>query len=367
MKDLHSRSIELIAAAQDRSGAIVAAPTFSVYGYCWFRDSSFIAHAMDCAGRSEVSGRYFAWGRMVIERYAPKVERGLAERAAGRPVRGADMLHCRYRLDGSEGSEHWGNFQMDGFGSYLWALAHHLRSTRADVGPYLPTIELLVRYVSAFWDLPQFDCWEESEDRYPATIACLYGGLRAVMPWLSETEAAAARSAQGAMRQLVSARGLVDGRLAKRIDGRGLDASLLWCAVPFGLFEPTDPVVVATVEAIERDLLNDGVHRFPEDTYYGGGAWPLLTAWLGWYYTRVGRLSEARALLDGIAKEADATGALPEQTQTALLTPTFYEVWLGRWGPPARPLIWSHAMYLILADALAGHTTRTSTPTIARV
>lgn len=366
MIDLRERSIAIIAAAQDRSGAIVASPVFPVYQYCWFRDSSFIAHAMDRAGRPDVSGRYFDWGHMVVQRYAAKVERGLAEHAAGRPVRGADMLHCRYQLDGSEGNEHWGNFQMDGFGSHLWAMSHHLATTGTDAGPYLPTIQLLARYITAFWDLPQFDCWEESEDRYPATIACLYGGLRAALQWLSPADATAARTALAEMRALVSSRGLFEGRLAKRIDGQGLDASLLWCAVPYGLFEPTDPVIVATIGAIERQLVNGGVHRFPEDTYYGGGAWPLLTAWLGWYYARTGRIGDARALLDGIAREADATGALPEQAQTALLAPPFYDVWLGRWGPPARPLIWSHAMYLILAEAIADNATRSDAQTVAR-
>jgi len=26
------------------------------------------------------------------------------------------------------------------------------------------------------------------------------------------------------------------------------------------------------------------MHRYADDTYYGGGEWVLLATWLGWYY-----------------------------------------------------------------------------------
>ena len=352
MNDLARSSVAIITAAQAPSGAILAAPTFPVYRYCWFRDASFTAYAMDRVGKPDVSARFFQWGHAIVQRHRDRVERALERHERGESFSGNDLLHCRYTVDGAEGSEQWGNFQMDGYGTYLWALAHHLRRTGAQFEPYLPTIRLLARYIMAFWGQPQYDCWEEAEGRYPATLACLFGGLRAILPLLPPPEAAAASAAAEAMRAAVLGEGVHQGRLAKSLGGRAIDASLLWCVVPFDLVQVTHPVALETVRTVERELLDGGVHRFRDDTYYGGGAWILLTAWLGWAQARAGRLADAEQLLDWIERQPDPHGALPEQVQDSLFAPAFFDVWVDRWGAPACPLIWSHAMYLVLRQEL---------------
>ncbi|KPV52167.1 hypothetical protein SE17_17090, partial [Kouleothrix aurantiaca] len=43
-------SIALIRAHQSPNGAYVASPTFPTYHYCWFRDGTYIAYAMDLVG-----------------------------------------------------------------------------------------------------------------------------------------------------------------------------------------------------------------------------------------------------------------------------------------------------------------------------
>lgn len=133
-----------------------------------------------------------------------------------------------------------------------------------------------------------------------------------------------------------------------------MDASLLGAAVPYGLLAADDPRMVATVKTIERDLRKGGVHRYAADSYYGGGEWILLTAWLGWYYAECGESAKARECLDWVAQHADAEGELPEQVATHLNVPGKYAEWVARWGPVAKPLLWSHAQYLILLKALNG-------------
>ena len=49
--NLYTTSIDIIRAGQARSGAYVASPTFSQYGYSWLRDGTWIALGMDCAGQ----------------------------------------------------------------------------------------------------------------------------------------------------------------------------------------------------------------------------------------------------------------------------------------------------------------------------
>jgi len=34
------------------------------------------------------------------------------------------------------------------------------------------------------------------------------------------------------------------------------------------------------------------------------------------------------------------------------LSPKNYEPWLRKWGPVASPLLWSHAMYIILINEI---------------
>ena len=71
-----------------------------------------------------------------------------------------------------------------------------------------------------------------------------------------------------------------------------MDASLLWLAVPFGAVEVADTCHGRDGNGDRREpcLSDGGVRRYKEDTYYGGGAWPLLTAWLGWYRASQGNL-----------------------------------------------------------------------------
>ncbi|NUT38711.1 MAG: hypothetical protein HOV86_01890 [Thermoactinospora sp.] len=137
------------------------------------------------------------------------------------------------------------------------------------------------------------------------------------------------------------------------LGGDAVDASLLACVAPFGLYPVDHPVAVATVAEVERQLAADGgVHRFRADTFYGGGRWVLLAGFLGLNHAAAGRRAEALRYLDWMAAQADAAGELPEQVSDVLLAPPRLQEWLQRWGPVAQPLLWSHGMYLMLADAL---------------
>ncbi|GGR11700.1 hypothetical protein GCM10010196_00070 [Agromyces mediolanus] len=113
------------------------------------------------------------------------------------------------------------------------------------------------------------------------------------------------------------------------------------------------PLGRATIERLERELtVGDGVHRYLDDTFYGGGQWPLLSCFLGIAHARAGELARARELLAWAASTADADGAMPEQVGQHLLAPERVAEWVERWGPVARPLLWSHAMLLRLAVEL---------------
>lgn len=352
---LVDHSLAVIESNQAVSGAYPASPNFPVYRYCWFRDGAFIADAMSRTGRPVSTDAFFGWCTDVLVARADQINALVGRKERGEPIKTDELLPCRYTLDGGESPEEWWEFQLDGYGTWLWALDQHVERHGGSLAPYVSAAELTVRYLVAFWAEPCYDWWEEhAEHRHTSTLASIYGGLDAASRWevlSAESRSAAARTA-GEIRARVLDEGVHDGHLSKWLDGDGLDASLIACSTPFRLFAPDDPLMVQTIRALEEELAHGGVHRYSDDTYFGGGEWLLLAAMLGSYYVEVGRIGDACAQLSWVAAQARPDGDLPEQVSGHLLAPGSFDEWAARWGPVATPLLWSHAMFLTLAVEL---------------
>lgn len=336
-------------ALQAPSGAFPACPTFSQYPYSWLRDSTFIAYALDRAGEHQGAARYYRWVSGVVGALEAQVDGLISARRAGEHIPESRFLPTRFSLTGETLGDDWPNFQLDGYGQWLWGLGEHLTLSGARSLPeaYHTGVEVTLRYLQHFWQEPCFDCWEEFPYRWhTSTLASIFAGVQAMVPYFPEYEGLGEE-----IRTFIRTQAMIEGRLSKFIGYPVVDASLLWTAVPFGVFEADDPVFQATLAQIERDLLQDGVHRYVHDTYYGGGSWVLLTAWLGWVYARLDRREEALQLRDWVRAQ-DTGDGLPEQAQGALLNPTYLASWTERWGPPASPLLWSQAMQIVLEQEL---------------
>jgi isomaltose glucohydrolase len=355
LDSLARRSVEIIAEHQDAGGAYPASPTFRVYRYSWLRDGAFIADAMSRAGAVASAEAFFRWCATVITDRADRI-RALVERSErGEPVPTGDHLPTRFAFDGAEAGEEWWDFQLDGYGAWMWALDAHIRRHGAPVPRVLPAVELCAAYLTAFWDEPCYDWWEEHADGvHPSTLAAVAAGLRAAVALGARSDLAIAASATiEAISGLVQRRGVVDGHLIKTIGGgAAVDASLVACSVPFGLIMPGGDVAETTYRAVVDQLAPNGVHRYRADTYFGGGRWVLLAGLVGWYEAATGRQDAAWRRLTWMHEQADDEGQLPEQVTSSALDPSFTPVWEQRWGRVARPLLWSHAMYIILAGEL---------------
>ncbi|GAA4532777.1 glycoside hydrolase family 15 protein [Nonomuraea ferruginea] len=359
---LVSHSLDLIRRLQAPTGAYPASPTFSAYrGYSWLRDGAFIAEGVSRHGDASGADAFHAWCARVVGDRAGQVDALVSRAARGETVSPAEMLPTRFTLEGADGTEEWWDFQLDGYGTWLWALLEHARRHGRTVAGTDKGVRAAARYLTAFWHLPCYDWWEEHLDRrHVATLGSVHAGLRAAIGLgvLSRPETEAAEGAVAGIAALVAAEGVtrpVDGRphLTKWLGTDAVDASLLACVTPFGLYGADDPVGAGTVAEVERRLARDGgVYRYLDDTFYGGGRWVLLAGFLGWNHARAGRSGEARRYLRWMEAQATPAGDLPEQVSDLLLDPGRRQEWLDRWGPVATPLLWSHGMYLILADEL---------------
>lgn len=344
---LIDRSLQIILENQAPSGAFIASPNFPTYAFSWFRDSSYIAYALDLYGKHDEAGRFHAWAASTINSRADLVQRALQKAAAGQALTDRDVLHTRYTLDGEENTgTAWENFQLDGFGTWLWSLAEHQRYTAGSLpAEWLTAARFTADYIEGLWHHPCYDCWEEfREEIHLHTLAAIYGGLRAYGDLTGDRR----EETTQAILDFIFQNGQADGHWQKFLGNAQVDASLLALAIPYRLVTPDHPIMRSTAEKIEADLYLGGVKRYSTDTYYGGGQWILLAAWLGWYWCEVGEEEKVWRLRHWIEAQADEQGWLPEQVPLDLNNESMYEPWVRRWGPIANPLLWSHAKYLIL-------------------
>jgi len=384
VSSLADHSIGLILDHQAPSGAYPAAPHYPTYRYSWIRDGAFIAYAMDLHGQHHSAQAFHRWVARTVARHAHKVDllearpddRSPAESDRLQVLDDQYVLHTRYTLDGQEAGQEWGNFQPDGYGYWLTALSHHLKVTNGSVDEYREAIATVARYLGLTWDLPCYDCWEEYPTRrHSTTWAAISAGLRHAAELIDDPSAVAladtimgqllehgthahtltkfinlAEDAPPTRTNPITPPAALAGneRVGKNLAPDTVDASDLLVLGALGPFPREHPVVSTTLARVEAELcVGGGVHRYLEDEYYGGGLWPLLAGALAAAPTvaedppRVGRVM---GWLEG---QVDAEGNLPEQVPTHLRRAEHYELWVQRWGPIARPLLWAHAMYLI--------------------
>jgi len=306
---------------------------------------------MDLVGKKESAARFHKWSALVVNDRAEVIEKAIKKAKTGEVLQETDTLHARYSLDGQDTNETWPNFQLDGLGTWLWSLKEHQNFGKLLLpDTVLLAVERISRYLTALWHLPCYDCWEEFPDkRHTYTLAAIYVGLEAASNLAGLDNGNTLEQIVCLIKKSAESTGF----LPKYKGGEMVDASLLGVAVPYKVINPDDALMRATVNQIENNLKsNGGVYRYSDDTYYGGGEWIILAAWLGWYYACTGQKNRAQELLSWIKDQADEEGNLPEQVSDSLLAPGYYNEWVRKWGKIAKPLLWSHAMYIILHKEL---------------
>lgn len=344
-------AVRIILEGQHPSGAYVASPNFSQYHFGWLRDGSFVAMAMDAVDERKSSRAFHRWVAGVVRAHAGDVAVVIAARNEHREPKPEHLLPTRYELDGQRetvAEESWPNFQLDGYGTWLFALEQHLGAD--DAGPFTDSIRLVADYLSVCWAMPCYDYWEEFGDRlHTSTLAAIAAGLGAAARMLRDQQYSRVAAAVEDFIRTECVRG---GSFVKGPEDDRVDASLISLSTPFALVADDDPVMVRTVQRIRAELSSPsgGIRRYVGDTYFGGNPWVLLTAWMGWHLRKAGDVAGYEQLRDWVRGNVGAQGALPEQTTTEPQpgAEAYVDEWTRRWGAVADPLLWSHAKYALM-------------------
>ena len=321
------------------TGGIVAAPTTSLpeciggsrnwdYRYCWLRDSTFTLAALIQSGYLDEAASWRDWllravagrGAELNIMYGVAGERRLPELELpwlpgyenSRPVR--------------IGNGAYKQFQLDVFGEVLDSLHLARRyGLRPETQAWRVERELLDCLEQA-WREPDEGIWEVRGPRQHFTHS-------KVMAWVAFDRAvqdAEAFGFDGPVDRWRQMRDELHEEICTRAFDRDrntfvqaygsheVDAALLMMA-EVGFLPATDPRIVGTVDAIERDLRRDGmVARYRTGSGIDGlpndeGAFLLCTFWLADNYALMGRTADARRVFERLLAVRNDVGLLAEE------------------------------------------------------
>jgi GH15 family glucan-1,4-alpha-glucosidase len=345
-RDAVVRSLVTLKALTDReTGGMVAAPTTSLpeqlggtrnwdYRFCWLRDATLALLTFLRAGYRDEARAWRDWFLRAIAgspealqilysldgtRRIPEVELGWLQGYEGsRPVRTGNAAHDQLQLDV------WGEVGVVFYESRLNGL---------DPSPAAWAINArLLDWLDDGWRAEDEGIWEVRGQRRHFTHS-------KVMTWVAFDRAIRSverfgldgpvdrwRASREAIRREVLREGFdVElGAFVQSFGSKRLDAAAL--LIPLvGFLPATDPRVVSTVAAIERELMRDGlVERYRADDHNaeidglpaGEGVFLPCSFWLVSVLALQGRREEAVALMERVLALRNDLGLLSEEYDT---------------------------------------------------
>ena len=332
--------ITLKALTYEPTGGVVAAATTSLpeflggvrnwdYRFCWLRDAALTLDALMAAGYVEEATGWRDW---VLRAVAGDPE----DLQIMYGVAGERRLD-EYELDwlpGYEGSAPVrvgnaasGQLQLDVYGELADAIYRARQLGMAPVPEALDPAQGLVRWLEEHWRDPDDGIWEVRGPRRQFVHS-------KVMAWVAADRLVKLAVEQGIEEPVEGLRRMRDeiheevcreGYDAERntftqyYGSTQLDAALL--LIPqVGFLPPSDPRVVGTVDAVQRELVRDGfVMRYiPDEDAADGlppgeGAFLACSFWLVIDLAMLGRVKEAQDLFERLLSLRNDLGLFSEE------------------------------------------------------
>lgn len=372
LRYLYHRSAIIIRTHADNRGGIIASSDTELlnqgrdtYSYVWPRDAAFSANALDRAGYTDVSERFFSFLAKLLEK-------------------DGYLMH-KYVVNGALGSS-WHPWvrngipelpiQEDETATPIFMLARHYEEARdlefieTLYNPFIePAADFMCGYIEHGTGLPagSYDLWEEKFGTSTYTSASVYGALQAaakISALLGKRENAEKYRARAESIKQAILTYLYDlelGAFVKLVRHEGdtlaydktIDLSSLHGVLHFGVLDPSDQRVRSMVAKVEERLkvptTFGGYMRYEGDNYYRTGhgespnPWCITTLWMAQYHIAKAHtrndLKRAYDIFEWVYDRATKTGILPEQIHPktgAHLS--------------ASPLAWSHSEFIIAVD-----------------
>lgn len=329
-----------------QTGAIIAAPTTSLpeivggsanwdYRYCWVRDATLALQALSTVGHQEMAKGFrdfimrSAAGHgaelqimysIFGERRLPELELELEGWRGSRPVR--------------MGNEAARQVQIDVFGHLLDAahLWQDQSTDRIDEDEWRFLASVVERAID-HWDRPDAGIWElRSEPQHYVhsklmVWVALDCGIALVENYdVDDVDLDRWKSVRADIREAIETKGMdpTGTHFVQHFGAETVDASLLKLTL-MSFVEPDDPRMVATVDAIQRELTDgdDGfIRRFTaEDAGEAAaereGVFLLCTFWLVEVLAMQGRLDEATELFERTIATGNDLGLFAEEFDVA--------------------------------------------------
>ncbi len=309
-------------------GGMVAAASMSLperaeagrnydYRYAWIRDQCYAGMAVAAHGHFPLldSTVQFVSERILSD--GPQLKPAYTVKGGAVPDE-RSLPHLAGYPGGADKAGNWVNkqFQLDALGEALELLAAASTYGRID-GSHWQAVEAAVAAIEARWHDADAGIWEIDDQRWAHSRLTCVSGLRSVA-----AEAPAAQSGRwsalaDAILADVSSDCLhPDGRWQRSPGDQRVDAALLLASIRSGL-SPADPRSVATVAAVEAELLRDDyVYRFRQDARPLGeaeGAFLLCGFLLALAKERQGAHLGARAHFERNRSACGSPGLLAEE------------------------------------------------------
>lgn len=319
------------------SGALVAAPTTSLperpggvanwdYRFGWLRDASMTARALGRSTCSDEAMEYFVWMTRAAVTCAEEDRVQILFGVEGERTLHEQQLHHLAGYQDSRpvriGNAAWCQLQLDVLGEVV-NLAHQLADDAASWEPFVPAfIRRLVDRAARDWRRPDAGIWEgrEGEHLYTSSrLMCwvaLDRGIRLVDTLGAHERIEDWVAAREAVRAAILAEAWSDRRRAftGAFGSEHLDVSVMLIPL-MGFLDPNDPRVLSTLDALERELGDDGLLR--RWTGAEDGAFLLASFWLAEARALAGQGERARAIYERAAGCANDLGLLAEEVDPA--------------------------------------------------